>query len=79
MRAKVVAIESAAQFTDKQRRITLRFDEADIGFNQIRLREDRLPTSADLHQHAPGFGQLSLDEVIDFGFALPDASPERTQ
>lgn len=55
MKAKVVGIESASQFTDKRRRVMLRFEDADLVFNQLRVAEDKL-----------GFlASLALDDTLD--------------
>lgn len=72
MKAKVVGIESGSLFTDKERRVTLRFEDADAGFAQIRVREVAL-----------GFlAPLSLDEeistdMVSLGRPLSEAVPQQ--
>lgn len=55
MRAKVVEIISGSQYTDKRRRVTLRFEDGDICFNKIQVPEESL-----------GMGNVVLDDVIEF-------------
>lgn len=54
MKATVVSIESGQKYTDKSRRIELKFLEADDMFSTINLKESSL-----------GIAGLKLDDVLD--------------
>lgn len=54
MKAIVVEIASGSVFTDKERRVTLRFPDADIMFNQLRFKESVL-----------GLRDVRLDQTVD--------------
>jgi len=58
MKATIVAIESASKFTDKERRVTLRFQEADSMFSEIRIAESKL--------WRLGLRVTYLDQIVEF-------------
>lgn len=65
MKAKVVGIGSGSLFTDRERRITLQFEDADVGYGSIRV-----------HETALGFKMpLSLDDEIHVDMELFSMAP----
>jgi hypothetical protein len=57
MRVQVISIQSGSQYTDGERRIELRFAEADSPFRKITLAEGVL-----------GLGNLRLDDALEVTF-----------
>jgi hypothetical protein len=49
MKAKVVSVQSGSTFVDKKRRVTLKFEDADSVYNEIRIPD----------------ADLELDQMVD--------------
>jgi len=57
MKATVISIESATRYTDGQRRVEIKFANASLGWQCIKLSESAL-----------GIAGLKLDDELDVGF-----------
>jgi hypothetical protein len=59
MKAKVIAIESGANEKDGERRIKIKFENADLFFSSVKISESAL-----------GISNIKLDDDLDVGFLL---------
>ena len=72
MKAKIVAISSGSQFVDGEQRITLRIEQADSMFNEIRIKrsefspaQEKLDIKLDQEFEYFRWGNLLLESVSE--------------
>lgn len=59
MRAKITGVRSGSEFTDKQRRVRVRFEDASFAYNELEVRESAL-----------GLMRVELDMELEVEFEL---------